>query len=192
MSSILYRKGKGTVEHGIVCESTICEPGEVEGLLAAGWSANPPGWVPPEPVAVEPVAELVDPEAISGLKSELDSEIDNLKEQNRILTDLDEASKAEIQRLNSEVERLTGEHGAVGYDLATAKAELLEVTEERDALREEIVRLTPVLNTPNLGDEPPVDGDESNLNPVRLAAKEKGIEGWDTKRIATLEKMLEA
>ncbi len=192
MSSILYRKGKGTIEHGIVCESTTCEPGEVEGLLASGWSANPPGYVPPEPVVVEPVEDPVDPALVGDLKSELDTQIANLTEQNRILTELDEASKTEIQRLNSEVERLTGEHGTVGYDLATAKAELLEVTEERDALREEIVRLTPVLKTPNLGDEPPVDGDDSNLNPVRLAAKEKGIEGWDTKRIATLEKMLEA
>lgn len=34
--------------------------------------------------------------------------------------------------------------------------------------------------------------DTSNLNPVRLAAKEAGIEGWDTKRIATLEKALES
>lgn len=28
------------------------------------------------------------------------------------------------------------------------------------------------------------------INPVRQAAKDAGIEGWDTKRIATLEKLL--
>lgn len=183
MSSILYREGKGTIEHGIVCESTTCEPGEVEGLLAAGWSANPPGWVPPEPVAVEPVEDPVDSEWIDGLKSELDTQIDTLKEQNRILTELDEASKAEIQRLNSEVERLTGE-------LALA-------AEGEDALREEIAQLNDKLNAGTAVDaEPPApvdgDGDETNLNPVRQAAKDAGIEGWDTKRIATLEKMLEA
>lgn len=33
---------------------------------------------------------------------------------------------------------------------------------------------------------------EADINPVRLAAKEAGIEGWDTKRIGTLEKLLEA
>ena len=164
MSSILYREGKGTIEHGIVCESTTCEPGEVEGLLASGWSANPPGYEPPEPVVVEPVEDPVDPALVGDLKSELDTQIDSLKEQNRILTELEEASKTEIQRLNSEVERLTGEL-ALLTGAGVAK-----------------------------DDEPSVTGadDESNLNPVRLAAKEKGIEGWDTKRIATLEKMLEA
>jgi hypothetical protein len=33
--------------------------------------------------------------------------------------------------------------------------------------------------------------EEAVLNPVRIAAKEAGIGGWDTKRIKTLEKELE-
>lgn len=177
MSSILYREGKGTIEHGIVCESINCEPGEVDGLLAAGWSANPPGYVPPEPVVAEPIEDPVDPTVVGDLKSELDTQIDNLTEQNRILTELDEASKSEIQRLTSEVERLTGELAFAG--------------ESEEALKGEIVALNAKLNA-----EPDADihedGDDSNINPVRLAAKEKGIEGWDTKRIATLERMLEA
>lgn len=36
------------------------------------------------------------------------------------------------------------------------------------------------------------ENEEETINPVRLAAKEAGIEGWDTKRIGTLEKLLEA
>lgn len=55
MTCILYREGKGTVEHGIVCESTACEIEHMEGLLAAGWSANPPGYTPP--AAAESVEE---------------------------------------------------------------------------------------------------------------------------------------
>lgn len=36
------------------------------------------------------------------------------------------------------------------------------------------------------------DNDEDALNPVRIEAREKGIEGWDTKRIKTLEGLLSA
>lgn len=89
MTCILYREGKGTIEHGIECESTTCEVEHLDGLLNAGWSVNPPGY---EPAPVDK-ADEDEPEAI---------------------------------------------------------------------------------------------------NPVRLAAKEAGIDGWDTKRITTLEKLLEA
>lgn len=88
MTCILYREGKGTVEHGIECESTTCEIEHMEGLLNVGWSVNPPGYSP-----------------------------------------------------------------------------VVAVKEEDEA---------------------------ETTNPVRLAAKEAGIEGWDTKRIGTLEKLLEA
>lgn len=37
----------------------------------------------------------------------------------------------------------------------------------------------------------PEQEDFGDLNPVRLAAKEKGIEGWDTKRIKTLQALLD-
>lgn len=89
MTCILYREGKGTIEHGIECESTTCEVEHLDGLLNAGWSVNPPGYEP------APVAK-------------------------------------------------------------------------------------------------PDDDEPEAINPVRLAAKEKGLEGWDTKRITTLEKLLEA
>lgn len=90
MACVIYREGKGTIEHGIVCESTTCEIEHLEGLLNHGWSVNPPGYMP------EPAEEVEKPEE-----------------------------------------------------------------------------------------------EEKELNPVRIKAKEAGIEGWDTKRIATLEKMLE-
>jgi len=32
---------------------------------------------------------------------------------------------------------------------------------------------------------------DTNINPIRLAAKEAGIDGWETKRIKTLEAELE-
>lgn len=86
MTCILYREGKGTIEFGIECESTTCEVEHLEGLISAGWSANPPGYAP----------SIV----------------------------------------------------------------------EQDA--------------------------EAPAHPVRAAAKEAGLEGWDTKRIATLQKDLEA
>lgn len=89
MACVIYREGTGTVEHGIVCESTTCEIEHLEGLLSHGWSVNPPSY----------------------------------------------------QEVKDEPE-----------------------DDESD--------------------------DASDINPVRLKAKDAGIEGWDTKRIGTLEKML--
>ena len=40
--------------------------------------------------------------------------------------------------------------------------------------------------------EPDEDDDHEAINPVRIKAREAGIDGWDTKRIGTLEKMLGA
>jgi hypothetical protein len=190
MSCILYRKGKGTIEHGIECESTTCEAGHVDGLINAGWSTSPPGYVAPDPV--EPVAEPVEPESIDNLKTGLDAEIDNLKEQNRILTELDETSKSELARLTREVETLTGTIGSTSYDLATSKAAVDELTEERDNLLASVERLNSELALLDVDGKDDVVDPDAALHPVRLAAKEKGIDGWDSKRIGTLEKMLEA
>jgi hypothetical protein len=89
MACILYREGKGAVEHGIPCESTTCEVETLEAMIEAGWSVNPPGYEPPKLEGVE--------------------------------------------------------------------------DEQEDA---------------------------PAIHPVRLAAKEAGVEGWDFKRIGTLEKLL--
>lgn len=160
MTCILYREGKGAVEHGIECESTTCEVNQLEELINAGWLLNPPGYVAPEPV--EP--ETAEPEDKEGdEESSLQKEIDSLTDQVRILTELDEKSQEEILRLNGELE-------------FAAEAEA--------SLKAEIERLVAAAA------ESPEES--SSLNPVRLKAKEAGIEGWDTKRIKTLEAMLEA
>jgi len=172
MSSILYREGKGTIEHGIECEALVCEPEEVDGLLATGWLANPPGYVPPEPIVVEeePETELEQDD-----DADLAEQVASLTAQVEILNEMDEKSQAEITRLTEE--------------LSKAEADL-------ESLADENIHLTGLLNqAPE--EEPPAsdgsaedDGDESNLSPVRIAARDAGIEGWDTKRIGTLENLL--
>lgn len=167
MTCILYREGKGTIEHGIECESTSCEPGHVEGLLNAGWSVNPPGYVTPEPVVVEP-EELPLPEA--GASPGASS--DDLATQIELLTKLDETNQAEITRL--------------GEELAASEANVDSLSAEVVELKVQLASLTTLAaDTPN---ETPEEA--STTNPVRLKAKEAGIAGWDTKRIATLENLL--
>lgn len=137
MTCIIYREGKGTIEHGIECESTTCEIEHLEGLLAAGWSQNPPGYEPPEPIMAEEAEDEEDSYA------DLEEQVASLTAQLEIMKEIDEKSQAEIARLT--------------------------------ALLDE-------------GDE----GDSTNLNPVRIAAKEAGVEGWETKRIATLQAALDS
>lgn len=180
MTCILYREGKGTVEHGIACESTTCEPDEVAGLLDAGWLPNPPGYVAPEPVIEEeedPVDTDDEVETIEGATVRLQSVIDGLNDQVSILTELDDKSRAEIERL---------------------RGELVFAGEAEEALKGEIDRLNGELLaiTPEAGEEPAdpvvVDAPKPDATPeeVRAAAKAAGIDGWDTKRIATLENLL--
>ena len=146
MACIVYREGKGTTQHGIECESAVVELAHLDGMLGAGWSLQPPGYVAPGPIEISPVVED-DADVIASMKAEIDS----LDEQVRILTEIDELSKDEIRSLKAEIVRLT------------------------QASSDE----------PLAGDE-----EETNLNPVRIAARDAGIEGWDTKRIATLENLL--
>ena len=147
-SCIVYRQGTGTIEHGIECESTTCEIEHLDALLADGWSVNPPGYEPPEPVSVVP------DEAPSTEEGSDSDELDALKEENRLLTELNDHLEAEVARLSQELDALR----AGGDDE--------EEEEETD-----------------VNDDPAA---------IRQAAKDAGIEGWDTKRIATLKKALEA
>lgn len=181
MTCILYREGKGTVEHGIACESTTCEPDEVAGLLDAGWLPNPPGYVAPEPVIVEeedPVDADDEVETIEGATSRLQSVIDGLNDQVSILTELDDKSRAEI-------ERLQGELVFAGEAEEALKGEI-------DRLNSELLAIAPVVGEPAdpVADAPEPDAKEMTPEEVRAAAKAAGIEGWDTKRIATLENLL--
>lgn len=161
MACKLYREGKGTVEHGIECESTTVELQYLDSMLNDGWSTNPPGYEPPAPVAVEdqdgkgthsdPVAEdTVD------LQPEVDRLTDEVDQLNNLL------------ELQGKIEdNLTATIKHLKAVLAENGIEYAEDAEEEEE-------------------------DTSDLNPVRLAAKEAGIEGWDTKRIKTLQKALEA
>ncbi|MBV4553064.1 hypothetical protein HU742_018115 [Pseudomonas sp. SWRI102] len=159
MACILYREGRGTVEHGIECESTVCDVHSLDSMLASGWQLNPPGYEPPEPVAME--ESEVDSGSAEGLGNSLQPEVDRLTGEVEQLSGLLEIQGEIEKNLNATIEHLKSMLTEHGIDYAA----------EPDQEAEE---------------------DTSNLNPVRLAAKEAGIEGWDTKRIATLEKALES
>jgi hypothetical protein len=120
MACILYREGKGTIAHGVECESTTCEIEHLDSMIKSGWLQNPPGYEPPEPVAVE-----------------------------EEIAEEDDDSETVESQLRADVKRLEG-----------------DVEQEETA--------------------------DGNLDPVRIQAREAGIEGWDTKRITTLKKALEA
>lgn len=46
MSCVVYREGKGYVEHGIECEAAFIEVEQLQAHLDSGWSVNPPGCKP--------------------------------------------------------------------------------------------------------------------------------------------------
>lgn len=162
MACILYREGTGTVEHGIECESTTCEVYDLHSMLSDGWSLTPPGYVPPDPVPVE--------------EQDLDSTITPRSTGDSV--------EGEVKALAEEVDQLN---------------KLLELQSEIEKNQAQTIEhLKSVLAEHGIqyaaeeAEEEETEDDLSNLNPVRLAAKEAGIEGWDTKRIGTLQKALEA
>lgn len=161
MSCIVYREGKGTVEHGIECESAICDVNELGLMLSDGWSQTPPGYEPPEPVAVEDQdGKGTHSDPLPEDKADLQPEVD------RLTAEVDQLNK--LLELQGEIEnKLTATIEHLKAVLAENGIEYAEDAEEEEE-------------------------DTSDLNPVRLAAKEAGIEGWDTKRIKTLQKALEA
>ncbi|MGE8450808.1 MAG: hypothetical protein ACN6OP_09390 [Pseudomonadales bacterium] len=163
MACILYREGTGTIEHGIECESTTCEIEHLHGLLAAGWSQTPPGYEPPEPVVEE--------EAGADDANQDHLLLDEIERLNALVSERDEEAKVlqgTIDALHGEIDRLKQEASLLSDKLAS-----LTGSEHKEDKEE--------------GDE-----NSSNLDPVRIAAREAGIEGWDTKRIATLKRALEA
>lgn len=159
MACILYREGRGTVEHGIECESTTCDVHNLDSMLASGWLQSPPGYEPPEPVVAD--EDDFGSDDGDGPGNSLQPEVDRLTDEVEQLSNLLEIQGEIEKNLTTTIEHLKSvlaEHG-------------IEYAAEPNQEAEE---------------------DTSNLNPVRLAAKEAGIEGWDTKRIATLEKALES
>lgn len=178
MACILYREGKGTIAHGVECESTTCEIEHLDSMIKSGWLQNPPGYEPPEPVAVEEeIAEDDDSETVeSQLRADverLEGEVENLNEQLDVQKQIEESLNAEVARLNELINAL---------EAFTPP----ESTEEDEP---------PTNGEQEEGQEDDVEQEETadgNLDPVRVQAREAGIEGWDTKRITTLKKALEA
>lgn len=158
MACVIYREGTGTVEHGIVCESTTCEIEHLEGLLNNGWSQHPPGYKQPEAQQADEPAEDEPDETAEEVRAYMQSVIDGLASELDEMVEADKVNKAEIEDLRQQL---------------AAKTDANKPEEESED-----------------EDDPEEEDDVSDINPVRLKAKDAGIEGWDTKRIGTLEKML--
>lgn len=185
MSSILYREGKGTIEHGIECESTTVDPHHVEGMLAAGWSANPPGYEPPELVVVD---EVDDEDGEGDPKSVLAEDLESLTKQVELLTQIDANRESQIDGLNQELQNVTIERDNLLAEIDGLKREI-EALKDVPVKESEADQPDPA-KPEDLHREELVAGQPPAIHPVRQQAKEAGIEGWDTKRIATLENAL--
>ena len=165
MACKVYREGKGDVEFGIECESTTCEIEELGSLLAAGWLQSPPGYVAPEPVSVEEqdLDSTITPRDSSSYDQQ--PEVDALNEEiDGLRKELDLRISIE-ENLNATIEQLNG-------DLSTAR-------QIEDRLNAELSKL-------RKSAEPA--GDE--LDPVRAAGRDAGIEGWETMHLSSLKKAL--
>nr|WP_294975027.1 hypothetical protein [uncultured Pseudomonas sp.] len=173
MACTLYREGKGTVEHGIECESTTVEVHYLQSMIEQGWLPSPPGYIPPEPVAEADDAEdefLADegsaPTEVEALLSaeveRLKGEISDLNQELDIQRKIEDNLNAQVSRLNKTVKELEEKAaaGAPGEDQPPQEA------------------------PPE--DEEPGDG----INPTRAAGRDAGIEGWETMHLSTLKKTL--
>lgn len=173
MACTLYREGKGTIEHGIECESTTVEVHYLQSMLDQGWLPAPPGYIPPEPVAEAGDAEdeLLTGEGSAPTEVEalLSAEVERLKGE---ISDLNE--ELDIQRkiednLNAQVSRLNKTVKELEEKAAAGAPEEVQTTQE----------VPPE-------DEEPRDG----INPTRAAGRDAGIEGWETMHLSTLKKTL--
>lgn len=175
MACIVYRKGKGTIEHGIECESTTCEVNELHSLLNSGWSQTPPGYVPPEPVPVE--------------EQDLDSTITQR---------FSGEGSADGNVLQPEVDRLTGEVESLNEQIDGLQKQL-EIREGIEAnLNETVTQLREELETARKIEDrlngelakarKPAEVEE--IDPVRAQGRDAGIEGWETMHLSSLKKAL--
>lgn len=180
MACIVYRKGKGTIEHGIECESTTCEVNELHSLLNAGWSQTPPGYVPPEPVPVE--------------EQDLDSTItqrfsgEGPAEGNVLQPEVDRLT-AEVVTLNEQVDGLQkqleireGIESNLNSTVSQLREELDTARKIEDRLNSELAKLRKV---PEAKDEP-----AEEIDPVRAQGRDAGIKDWDTMHLSSLKKAL--
>lgn len=175
MACTLYREGKGTIEHGIECESTTVEVHHLQSMLDQGWLPSPPGYIPPEPVAEAGDVEdelltgegsaPTDVEALLSAEVErLKGEISDLNEELDIQRKIEDNLNAQVSRLNKTVKELEEKAaaGAPGEDRA------------------------PVDSSP----EDEGSGEGEDIHPTRAAGRDAGIEGWETMHLSTLKKTL--
>lgn len=170
MACKVYREGKGDFEFGIECESTTCEVQELHSLLSNGWSATPPGYVPPEPVPVEEQdldSTITPPADESGaLQDEvtrLTGEVESLNEQ--------------IDGLNEQLELREGIETNLNSTIEQLKADLDTARKIEDRLNSELAKA-----------RKPAEAEE--IDPVRAQGRDAGIEGWETMHLSSLKKAL--
>lgn len=181
MACTLYREGTGTVEHGIECESTVCEVEYLDSMLSAGWLPSPPGYEPPEAVDLDYDEIEEDPE-----------EDERIERESLIAANAGDAGREEVRaelqpiidNLEAQIEKLGLINSSLEEQLAEAREEIRQRDERDAALSSAAEEQEEEEQEEEPGDRTPEE--------VRQAAKDAGIEGWDTKRIATLVKILEA
>lgn len=189
MACTLYREGTGTVEHGIECESTTCEVEYLDSMLAAGWLPSPPGYEPPEAFALD---DDEPEEGIEGIEGIEDAE--RIERESQIAINAGDAGREEVRaelqpiidNLEAQIEKLDLINSNLEEQLAEAREEIRQRDERAAALASAMEE--------QAQEEEEQEEEPGDRTPeeVRQAAKDAGIDGWDTKRIATLVKMLEA
>lgn len=165
MACIVYREGTGTVEHGIECESTTCEIGELHSLLSAGWLPAPPGYVSPDH-ASEAEGGGEDEGADTGEIEYLMEEIEGLRKELDLRISIEANLNSTIEQLNS--------------DIATAR-------QIEDRLNAEVSKLSKAVKALEEDQE---DQEGEGLHPVRAAGRDAGIEGWESMHLSSLKKAL--
>jgi hypothetical protein len=164
MACIVYREGTGTIEHGIECESTTCEIGELHSLLAAGWLPAPPGYVAPDHVSEVDDAE--DDDADTNEIEYLMEEIESLRKELDLRISIEANLKTTIEQLNG--------------DLTTAR-------QIEDRLNAEVGKLSKAVKALEEDQE---DQEGDGLHPVRAAGRDAGIDGWESMHLSSLKKAL--
>lgn len=176
MACIVYRKGKGTVEHGIECESTTCEVFELHSLLNAGWSQTPPGYVPPEPVPVE--EQDLDSTITQRFSGEVSAEGNALQPEVDRLTDEVESLNEQIDSLNEQLVIREGIETNLNATITQLKEDLDTARKVEDRLNAELAKA-----------KKPAEATEE-LDPVRAQGRDAGIEGWETMHLTSLKKAI--
>lgn len=189
MACIVYRKGKGTIEHGIECESTTCEVNELHSLLNDGWSQNPPGYVPPEPVPVEEqdLDSTITGRAIGGSAGNvLQPEVDRLTAEVETLNE-------QIDGLNEQLELREGIETYLNTTIAKMAADLDTARQIEDRLNGELSKARKQVEPsadPVSTEEGEEEQEAEEMNPTRAAGRDARIEGWETMNLNSLKKAI--